>query len=105
MQRVSSITMTAPEPAEPALAMESWSIVHSIMMSAGSTGMPTNRRDHRLELAALRTPPAISAGCWNGVPADFVVAGRSTSPEPRKILVPPLLGLPGSGRPPRRRCE
>ena len=53
-----------------------------------------SRRNHRLELAPLRTPPASSSTWKNGVPREFVVAGRLTSPETEKILVPPLFGLP-----------
>ena len=69
MLRESSITITAPEPSmEPALAMESSSIVHSMMMDAGNTGAEEPPGITALSWRPLRTPPASSSSLANGVP-------------------------------------
>ena len=70
MHTVSSITITAPEPSiDPALAIESKSIVQSIMTSAGSTGADDPPGITAFNLCPFRTPPAISSSSENGVPS------------------------------------
>ena len=54
---------------EPALAMESKSMVQSIMISAGSTGTDDPPGMTAFSLCPLRTPPAISSSSENGVPS------------------------------------
>ena len=98
MQRVSSITMTAPEPSiEPALAMRVVVHVQSIMIVAGSTGT-----DEPPGITAFSLRPAAHAAGHleqlgeRRAQRNLVVAGPLDVADTEKILVPPLFGLPMS---------
>ena len=70
MQRVSSSTITAPEPSiEPALAIASESIVRPIITSPGRTGADDPPGITAFSARPPRMPPAISSSVENGVPS------------------------------------
>src|SRR3977135_1835688 len=109
MQRVSFITITAPEPnIEPDLAIESQSISVPTTTEPGSTGIDEPPGMQALSGRPSRIPPAISSSLANGVPSrTSKFPGRATSPETEKSLVPPLLGRTGfrNASPPLRMIQ